>query len=266
MITFILGETGAGKTAFATFLLKTKYIKEGKKIWRKSCDLIEEQNKKLGTNYSLPEQIPFYTNFHVKLHVGYKRYYEPYYFNPYYFGVSNEVMATEFAALGGVLVFDEAQRIFNSRKSASFADFVSYAFEIHRQGHYDIILIAQRGKLLDCNIRDLGVHVIEIAGMENEKGEAGHILRSVWKCREFDCWSEAEKNFTNGEKTYHEKEYVNSGNIFESFDSYERVKEFLPPEGLDFDYIRHGVIENLTARQKEFYKPGEPKGYRSGSK
>lgn len=261
-LTFIVGDTGSGKTAFATYLLKTKYIKVGRNIHRKSCALIAEQNAKYGRNFTPPDKVPFYTNYHVRLHVGYKRYYEPYYFNPYYYGVTNERIDTEYAALGGVLVFDEAQRIFDSRKSATFADFASYAFEIHRQGHYDIYMIAQRGKLMDCNIRELGVHVIEIEGMENDTGAAGQIISSVWHCREFDDWREAEKYFQSGEKTYREEKYINRGNIFESFNSFERVKEFLPPEGLDFDYLPHEKPERVTERQEQFYKTGEPENYR----
>lgn len=266
MITFIVGEAGSGKTALATYLLKQKYIREGQAIHKKSCALIAEQSAKFGRNFTPPDRVPIYTNYHVRLHVGFNRYFEPYYFNPYYYGVTNDTMDTEYAALGGVLVFDESQRIFNSRKSATFADFVSYAFEIHRQGHYDIILIAQRGKLLDCNIRDLGVHVIEVVDMENETGAAGYIRSSKWHCRESDNWSDAEEYFTDGEKTYTETEYENKGNIFESFDSFERVSEFLPPKGLDFDYLPHKKPENLTAREEAFYKSGEPKGYRGGYK
>lgn len=265
MITFIVGETGAGKTAFATYRLKKKYLREGRKILKNSRALIAEQNEIFGRNLTLPEKVPFYTNFPVKLHVGYNKYYEPYYFNPYYFGVPNDTMPTQFAALGGVLVFDEAQRIFNSRKSATFADFVSYAFEIHRQGHFDITLIAQRGKLLDCNIRDLGVHVIEIVGMENDVGKASGCLRgSTWHCREFENWSDAEAYLMSGAQTYKETTYKNRGNIFESFDSFSRVSEFLPTQGLDFDYLPHNAPASATARQKEFYKSGEPKGYRGG--
>lgn len=261
-LTIITGITGAGKTGLATFRIENKYLTEGKEIWRRSCALIREQAEKYGREFSLPEQVPIYTNYHVKLHVGYNRYFEPYYFNPYYFGVPNEEMPTQFAALGGVLVFDEAQRIFNSRKSASFADFVSYAFEIHRQGHYDITLIAQRGKLLDCNIRDLGAHVIEVVGMKNDTDVAGHVVRSTWHCREFENWSDTEQYLTKGEGTYTETTYVNEGNIFESFDSYERMKEFLPPEGFDFDYLPHAKPKEATERQKVFYKSGEPKAYR----
>lgn len=264
MITFIIGETGVGKTAFATYLLKRKYLNEGKDIWRRSCELVRKANEKYGRNYTLPDQVPFYTNYHIRLHVGYKKYYEPYFQNGFYFGVANEEMDTQFIAPGGVGVLDEAQHILNSRKSATFADFVSYAFEIHRQARLELILIAQRGKLLDCNVRELGVHVIQIVRMDNETDAAGNIVRSTWHCREFENWGEAERYLATGEGTYTDKVYVNEGNIFESFDSYEHLADFLPPKGLDFDYLPHKKPEHITKRQEKFYKPGEPKEYRSG--
>ncbi len=263
MITFIVGETGSGKTALATYFLIQKYLNEGKDIWKKSCSLIEEANRKFGRNYTLPKQVPFYTNYSVRLDVGYKEYYEPYFQNPYRFGVANDEMDTQFMAVGGVGVFDESQRIYNSRKSVSFADFVSYGFEIHRQARLELYLIAQRGKLIDCNIRELGVHVIEVVRMENKFDAAGNVAKSVWHCREFENWSEAQRYFENGDGEYSETEYEYEGNIFESFDSYEKLEMFLPQKGKDFSYLPHKKPENVSKREEEFYKTGEPKGFRS---
>lgn len=266
MITFIIGAAGAGKTALAAYFLKTKYLEEGKEILRKSCALIDRANVQFGRQLSKPDRVPFYTNFRVRLHVGYKRYYEPYFMNGYYFGIANDVMETQFIAPGSVMVLDEAQRIFDSRKSGTFADWASYAFEIHRQARLDIYLIAQRGMLFDRNIKELGVRVIEVVGMENEEDLGGNVEKSTWHCREFENWQAAEQSLNTGEKTYKETTYVNDGNIFESFDSYAKLGEFLPPEGKDFDYLPQEKPERLTAREKEFYKTGEPKEYRSRPK
>ncbi|MCX4384851.1 MAG: hypothetical protein OSJ39_03535, partial [Clostridia bacterium] len=52
---------------------------------------------------------------------------------------------------------------------------------------------------------------------------------------------------------------VHEGNIFENFDSHEKLKEFLPAEGKDFDYPPQKKPEKLTEREKKFYKPGKPK-------
>lgn len=263
MITFIVGETGSGKTALATYFLIQKYLDEGRDIHKRSCSLIEEVNKKFGRNFTPPDKVPFYTNYSMRLHVGYKKYYEPYFQNPYYFGVANKDMDTQFMAVGGVGVFDEAQRIYNSRKSATFADFVSYAFEIHRQARFELYLIAQRGKLLDCNIRELGVHVIEVVRMDNEFDAAGNIVRSTWYCREFENWGEAQRYFESGEGEYTETEYEYEGNIFESFDSYEKIEMFLPQQGKDFSYLPHKKPENVSKREAKFYEPGPPKKFRN---
>ena len=258
-LTFIIGETGAGKTAFATYLLKEKYITEGRNLLRRSCRIIEEANRKYDRNYTVPDKVPFYTNYNVKLHVGYRKYYEPYFLNGYYFGVENEEIDTERIAPGSTLVVDEAQRIYDSRKSATFPDWASYAFEIHRQGYYDIYLLAQRGMLIDRNIKELGVHVIEIQRMENEKDAAGNVAKSTWYCREFENWSAAQQYIEKGEKTYKETTNVHEGNIFENFDSHEKLKEFLPAEGKDFDYPPQTKTEKITEREKKFYKSGKPK-------
>ena len=262
-ITFIIGETGAGKTSLAKYFIQKAYRNEGRNILRKSCELVKKANRDYGRNYTLPEKVPIYTNFYVNLHVGYRRYYEPYFLNGYYFGVTNDKVDTEYVVPGSWLVLDEAQRILNSRKSSSFADHASYGFETSRQAELQIILIAQRGKLIDCNIRDLGVHVINVVNMDNDPDAAGNVVRSTWNCREFDGWQAAEKYFQTGEGQYKEKQYVYEGNIFKGYDSYEKVNEFLPPKGKDFDYLPHRKPEQLTAREEKFYKPGEPKEYRA---
>ena len=265
-ITIIFGATGAGKTAFATYKLKEKYMNDGSNILRRSRRIVETVNAKYGTNYTPPDKVPFYTNYKIKLHVGYHKYYEPYLLNGYYFGIPNEENDTEYVVPGSWLVIDEAQRVYNSRESASFKDWASYAFEIHRQAELNILLLSQRGMLIDRNIKELGVHVIEIRGIENTKDAAGNIIQTKWKCREFEDWAACERYLKNNEKTYTEKTYVNQWSIFDSFDSFAKLKDFLPPKGKDFDYLPHDEPKNLTEREKKFYKPGEPKEFRSKQK
>ena len=59
-------------------------------------------------------------------------------------------------------------------------------------------------------------------------------------------------------------EYEYEGNIFESFDSYEKIEMFLPQKGKDFSYLPHKKPDNLTEREKKFYEPGAPKKFRGG--
>ena len=100
--------------------------------------------------------------------------------------------------------------------------------------------------------------------MENKKNAAGVITKSVWTCREFENWNDAELYFEKGENTFTETTYENDGNIFDCFDSFEKIKEFMPPEGFDFDYLPHSKPALVSERQAKFYKPGEPKEFRGG--
>ncbi len=262
-LTFIIGENGAGKNSLMTFLLKRLYLNKGESIRRNSQALIKQANKDFGRNYTFPDQVPFYTiNWSVKLHVGYRKYYEPYFLNGYYFGVANEKMDTQFIAPGSVLVFDEATRFFNSRESSSFSEAVSYAFQIHRHARLDIYFLAPRGMMLDVNIRELGVKVIEVIERNEDYDAAGNIIRLTWHCREFENWRMAKQYLEKNEETYTETEYVYEGNIHEEYDSHDKFKEFLPPEGKDFSYLPHDKPKNLSKREEEFYKSGKPKGYR----
>lgn len=262
-LTFIIGENGVGKNSLLTYLLKQKYLKEGEDIWRKSCALIEKANRETGRNYSFPDKVPFYTvDCRMKLHVGYGKYYEPYFLNGYYFGVANAEMETQFVAPGSVIAFDEATRYFNSRKSSSFADHVNYGFQTHRHHQLEIFFLAPRGMMLDVNIRELGVRVIEVLGRDDEHDAAGNLIRSTWHCREFDNWRLAERYLKNNEETYTETEYTYEGNIHEEYDSFDKRKEFYPKEGADFSYLPYDKPKNLSKREERFYEPGEPKGYR----
>ena len=248
----------------ATHLIKELYLTKRTEILRNSCSLINRLNEKFGRDLSFPDQVPVYSNYRVNLHVGYKKFFEPYFLNGYYFGIANEIMDTEFVVPGGYLFLDEMQRVLDSRLSSSFPGFSSYGFEISRQADLHFYLIAQRGMLFDKNIRDLGVHVIEVRGMENKKNAAGVITKSVWTCREFENWNDAELYFEKGENTFTETTYENDGNIFDCFDSFEKIKEFMPPEGFDFDYLPHSKPALVSERQAKFYKPGEPKEFRGG--
>lgn len=260
-LTFIIGENGAGKNSLLTYLFKRKYLNEGEEIWRRSCALIKKAKAETGRNYSFPDRVPFYTvDCRMKLHVGYRKYYEPYFLNGYYFGVANNEMDTQFVAPGSVLAFDEATKFFNSRKSASFADHVNYGFQTHRHNQLEIFFLAPRGMMLDVNIRELGVRVIEVVDKDDKYDMAGNIIRTTWRCREFDNWRLAERYLKNNEETYTETEYTYAGNIHEEYDSFDKRKEFYPQEGKDFSYLPYDKPKNISKREEKFYESGKPKG------
>lgn len=266
MITVIFGKPGAGKSAFATYLMKTLYEEQKYEILKHSCREIEKLNRQYGRSFTLPEQVPIFANFDVSLHLGYKWYFEPYFFSPYYFGLANNSMETQFLPPGSKVFIDEAQRFFNSRKSQTFPDWLSEAIEKHRHFGMDLYLIVQRPMLIDPNCRELVEKFIEITGMKNQVNYAGVVERSTFYCREFVGWLAVKQYLEGAEAEYRDVQYGHEGDIFESFDSFSFTNSFLPKdEKQDFDYLpsRHRAKQSkLSARQRVFYQTSEPKEFR----
>lgn len=230
--------------------------------------MIEAINAKTGRSFTLPTQAPIFANFDVSLHLGYRWHYDPYFFSPYYFGLANNSMETQFLPPGSKVFIDEAQRFFNSRKSATFPDWLSEAIEKHRHFGLDLYLIVHRPMLIDPNCRELVGRFIEMRSMDNEINFAGVVERSVFHCREFADWLELKQYLETGDAEYRNTTYINEGDIFESFDSFSFVNSFLPKDAKqDFDYLpsrRRAEMSRLTERQRTFYQTAEPKAFRGG--
>lgn len=266
-ITIIFGESGKGKSSLGTFFLKEIYEKEGDILLRRCRQDIADTNRRLNRNYTLPDRPPLFTTHDVRLHIGYKKFFEPYYINGFYFGLANERMDTMFIPPFSKIWFDEAHKYFNSRKAGSFPAWVSQAFSQQRHFGLDIFLMTTRFMQIDTDIRQTTTRFIEVQGIENKMNFAGVVECSKWKCREWSEWDMVERYLNTKEKTYLETEYVNEGNIFDSYNSFAYKDDFLPSAGKDFSYFSH----IMTAEQRKdpgiykFFAPGEPQEYRGRS-
>ncbi len=264
MITIIFGAPGAGKSSLNTYFLKRTYETRGRELLNYTRKRIEEVNEKSGRDYAIPAAPPIYADYDVKLHIGYKKYYEPYFINGYYFGLANEKMETQFVPPGSKIFLSEVQRYFNSRKNQTFPDWVSRAFEMHRHYGLDITMDLQRPALVDLNIRELCKHFIEVRGMEHKKDNIGSITKTTFHCREFENWLAVEQYQKGGEKTYKETKYVNEGDIFGCFNSYSCFDDFLPPAGKNFSFIPNArKAKEEKKGDAVYYRTAEPKEYRS---
>ncbi len=268
MITIIFAKPGIGKSALMTYFMKMLYESEGNEIWERSCEKIRELNRTRRTPLSLPDKPPIYSNYKARYLVGYEEYFEPYYVNGYYVGVSDEGMDTLALPPGSVVFMDESKRYYDSRKSSTFPERVSRLFEIHRHNLYNFYLAIQRAKLIDLNIRELSARFIEVQELVHEKNWAGGIERTTFKCREFGDWRDVELYLESGTGNYQETQYVNEGDIFEDFDSYAYAEELSPKEGKDYDFLRflsRSEIEKLPPEKQKYYKNSEPKEFRGSA-
>ena len=266
MITIIFGAPGAGKSSLSTFFLKKLYEEHGHELLEKSKKHIDKANDTRIHKLSYPDRPPIFSDFKVKFLVDYEKYFEPYFINGFYTGLANEHISIQFIPPGSKIFLSEVQRYYNSRKSQSMPDFVSRGYEIHRHYDLDFWLDVQRPSLVDLNIKAISKKLIEVQDMENTKNSADVVTRSVWHCREFENWLACEQYLATGEKTYKETAYVNEGNIFDCFDSFNYFSEFLPPEGEDFKFLpfRSRFVAEVCS-DKIYYDFSEPKGFRSKS-
>lgn len=248
-----------------TYFLKESYTAEGRTILKQCKERLEILNAQRKTALAVPDKPPFFADFNVKLHVGYKTYFEPYYINGFYFGLENEKMQTQFLPPYSQIFFGEAQRYYNSRKSSTFPDHVSRAYEMHRHYGYNIYLDVQRVMLIDANVRELCKRFIEVCGMQHTYDDMGRIIKTVFKCHEFNSWVDTNDYLTTGAETYKVTEYTNEGNIFECFDSFNFFENFLPPDGKNFNYLEYKTIaemKDLPEGIAQFYNRAEPLAYR----
>ena len=268
MITIFSGAPGAGKSSLNAYFLYSTYREEGRTLLKRCRAKIEELNKTRLHPPTLPEQTPICSDVKVKFPAGYKKWYEPYFVNGYYMGLSNERLKTQFLPPYAKIFLGESQRYYNSRKSGSFPDFVSRFYEMHRHFGLDIYLDVQRVRLIDPNIRELCRHFIEVQGMEHTRDQLGRITRTVWHCREFGNWIDFEDYLNTGADTYKETTYSYVGNIFDCYDSFSFFENYLPEDvaGNDICYLKHlsrAEARYIGADKAEFYKGGEPVGYRT---
>ncbi len=263
MITIIFGKSGAGKTSLMTHFMHDVYFREGNALLKKCIGEVTRANETRKTPLTPPTRPPIYADFEVRLHVGFEKWYTPYFINGFYFGFANENMATQYILPYGRIFLSEAQRYFDSRKSGTFPRFAANAFEMHRHYGLDIWMDVQRVGLIDLNIRELCQHFIEVQSIETVESKAGNTEGATWSCREFDCLADVEQYLKTGDKLYRETVYRHDGDIFGSFNSRGHAAEFFPPDGKDFNNLRFLHAGELPAAgTEEFYRTGEPKGYR----
>lgn len=263
MITIVFGAPGVGKSALMTRFIKQLYMEQGRAILSSCQNHIAKINAERGSALTVPDKVPIFSDFKTRFKVGYQKWYETYFINGFYLGMSNDTLNVMTVPPGSKIFLSEAQRYYNSRQSRTMPDFVSRMYEMHRHYWLDIYMDTQRPILIDANIRELCKHFIEVQKLEHETDFAGRILSSKFYCREFLCWSDTEIYLESGAETYTPTVYENRGNIFNCFDSFNYFDEFVPPEGKDFDYLPY--LSKSERGNNQFYKLSEPKEYR-GSK
>ena len=187
-ITIIVGKPGAGKTLFATNVVVDKLINSFDDYIRAKREIKRLKNGGYRYLDNPPQRHLCYADYEVKINSKLKAYS----LDGFKFGLPNPYFETQFIPPYATLVFDEAQRYYDSRNAKSLRPEVYNAFQIHRQNHYNIILVCQRLANIDVNIRALADKVIVIDELKTKTDEYGRIKNITWITREFEAPDVAE--------------------------------------------------------------------------
>ena len=263
MLTGVYGLPGAGKGCLLTKFAYDLYVNEGRDILRNSCSLIDELNLTRNKKLSYPEKVPIFSDFKISFPVNYKKKYETYFINGFYFGVKNSKLRTLLVPPGSRIFLSEVQRYYDSRKSSSLPSFVSNLYEMHRHWNLDIWLDLQRFSLLDLNIRDIVARFILVEDLQVIKNPLGDIIELIWKCKEFTSAKDVDLYMDKGASTFKDVVFNHKGNIFDYYDSFNNKDKFSPNEGEDFKFLNHDGYVPLS--DKAFYDFNMPKGYRTNN-
>lgn len=265
-ITIIVGKPGAGKTLFATNIISNKMLDSSEDLWCYKYELKRLQNGGFSYLEMPPQRHLCYADYCVKVN---KRL-EAYSIDGYKIGLPNPYFITQFIAPYSTIVLDEAQRYFDSRNSKLLRPEVYNFFQLHRQNHYNIILVCQRLANIDVNIRDLAEKIIVINDLSMKEDKYGRIYNFKWKIKEFES-PEVAKDYC--EKKDNE-EYARLGKdliitsdlpLFDFYSSYSNKPAFYNGNELknfDFD-IEERYITSVEsfANYNSLHSFTAPQGY-----
>lgn len=267
MINIVFGKPGAGKTAFMVSRA-LEYLKPGVKQRERlqaSRNDVEKIND-LGYNFDFPYTVPVYSNFPIRVYIGYGKYSESLYIDGFHLGFENENVPIIPVFPNSVIFLSEAQRYYNSRKSKDLPDWISRWYEEHRHFGIDVWLDVQRPGLIDLNIRELCGRFYEIEEVKSITDDVGNVKRNVFTVKEFGNWATVDKYLSNNDVSGATKTtYVYEGNVFEAYKSKCYFNQFIPTSAGFSDFGHINTADGVTQSElgRELYSQLPPKGFYS---
>lgn len=234
VVTLVIGDPGAGKSAFATACALENMIYRGQA--RKIKQAINKINylnvMNPGINLRLPPQrhLVFVTGFKVT-----DKCYTPnpntsYDFDGWRVGLNDNLYSTMYFPMNSLRIFDEMQKYFPSQQDLPNGKLpIRVSTEFQKARHYGIYTIGtvQVGTDINKKLRDIA-SFIEIEEMRFKYTDAGTISQTIWRVKYFQSHAlyTAYLDSHNDDKYATKFEFVFEGNIFRHYNSTSCEVEF----------------------------------------
>ena len=265
----IIGKPRTGKTALVTLFGSNKMLDDSFDDYVDSKREIKSLNDG-GFNYlePPPSNHLVFSDYRISIN---KRL-QSYYVDGFKIGLPNPFFETMLIPPYSTLIFDEAQRYWNSRMSKYLREEVYHWFQLHGQNHYKIYMTCQRFETIDINIRALVDKIIVIEDLKIKEDKYGRVKKMIWTTREFTSSDVAEQYCMQKDKKEISKlgeknTYKTNLPIFDYYDSfgckpafynnryYEKF-EYLKEQKYDLkleDFIEYNGTHSFSA-PKGFWK------------
>lgn len=228
-INIVCGEPGSGKTSLLAALAVMSMTEQSLERLEQCNAKIDELNAN-GYNYKYAKKHVTYTNFFCRS--DFVKWYDEriaYDLDITDFGLYDKEHFTKNVFPHAILFFMEGQTGLDSRKSKYFRASVSRAYENHRHWGLDIWIDAQRGTLIDLNVREISANIIEVQKLQLKKDRWGNIKKCIWHTRVFSFSGAYEQYLASGKVNgaYVTRTYVFNGDIFYCYESTNNFALFL---------------------------------------
>lgn len=252
-IVTIEGEPGAGKSSFLAALAIQHMHGPLARSARRQCDAFIDRLNACGHNLPHAPKHLVYTDFGVTYKSPDCGTREAWDVDGNKLGFETDNFKPQYIYPYSTIFLDEAQQYFYSRDFKEFPKNVSRWFEKHRKFGLNIYLAAQRGGLIELNIRSLG-GAIYIYDVDVKRTFTGKI-KTVWRIERWEHY----KDYVEG-KPGVKGTHTFDGNVWQYFDTTEGRELFIPRststsfdarKHLDFGLSPQGVLDFVKAHPQE---------------
>lgn len=247
------GEPGSGKSCFLTAIAIQNMYGEAARTARHKCNAFIDKLNACG--YDLPHapRHLVYADFGVTFKSPDCGVREAWSVDGNKLGFETEKFKPQYIYPYSTIILDEAQQYFYSRDFSSFPKNVSRWFEKHRKFGLNIYLAAQRGGLIELNIRSLG-GAIYLYDVDFKHTLSGNV-KTVWQLERWEHYRDYADNKPGTKETY-----TFNGDVRKYFDTTEGRELFVPRntstvfnanEPLSFGLSPQGILDFVKAHPQD---------------